>query len=78
MPPVRIEVLDAHGHHIKAGTLVSIRLVSGHLRGILARRTDKNGQVNFSGLSIARAGHYTLEVTVAGIRKPLTFRLTIR
>jgi hypothetical protein len=77
LPALRVQVLDSTGHHVKAGVLVRLRLRSGKLSGILAKRTDKNGQVSFSGLTFLSAGQYTLLATVAGV-PTVPLRFTIR
>jgi hypothetical protein len=74
---VRLQVLDAHGHAVKAGTLINIHLASGKLRGTLREHTDKNGIVSFSGLSILKAGRYTLLASTAGLHATAALRITI-
>jgi hypothetical protein len=68
LAPVRLVVLDSHGHAVAAGTLVSLRLKSGKLSGVVQKRTDKNGAISFSGLKIAKAGPYTLLASAHGLK----------
>jgi hypothetical protein len=41
-------------------------------------RTNSKGVAIFSGLKTARAGHYTVIVTVTGLKTPLTQSITIK
>jgi hypothetical protein len=75
LPPLKLQVLDGAGHPVGPGVRVDLRLTHGKLTGLLHKRTDKHGQIDFKGLKIAKAGHYTLVVTVHGTKA--TFKLPI-
>jgi hypothetical protein len=77
LAPVRVQVFDAKGHHLAAGTLVTLRLTSGKITGILRRRTDAHGSIVFTKLTVMRAGHYTLVATAQGLKTAFAQRLTI-
>ncbi len=78
LPTVRLQVLDSHNRPVKGGTLVTLKLRSGKLLGKKDLLTDKNGMVNFTGLKVAHAGHYTLLATAPKLHKTVTIHLNVQ
>jgi hypothetical protein len=76
---VRVRVLDVQGHVTRAGTLLQLRLASGHLgAGHITAKVDRHGYATFTGLSIAKAGSYTATVATPDLLTSASLRVTIR
>jgi hypothetical protein len=73
---VRLRVLGNDRKPVKSGTLVTLKIVQGHHSKTVRSKTNGQGVVTFTGLKLA-AGHYTLEATALGLKKPLTRSLTV-
>ncbi len=61
-----VKVVDQNGNAV-AGTVVTLGISSGTLRGSLTATTDASGQAVFTGLSETVSGSYTLTASVAGL-----------
>jgi hypothetical protein len=77
LAPLKLQIRDASGRHVGAGILVRIRVAEGYITGLLTRRTNSVGAVNFTGLKIRRPGHYTLLISVTGLKRPLSRSLVV-